>query len=169
MVNLIVAAGARGEIGIGNKLIEKSAIDLRFFRRKTQGNIVIMGRKTLESINHALPMRQNIVITRDKTFYWPGVYVRYTISEAFEQAKTIAKEGGCEIFVIGGAEIYRQFLEGNLIDRIYLTSIGRFYPEADKFISLPTDWREIERRKEIDNGVDMEFITLERPIVKSPA
>ena len=122
----IVAASANNVIGVQNKLPWNIPEDLKFFRDKTRGHTVIMGRKTFESLGSPLPKRLNIVISRSQNF--KGVLMASTIDEAIKKAQK--EESANEIFIIGGGEIYKQSL--NKVQKIYLTRIHKNY-EGDTF------------------------------------
>jgi|SRR3989338_4961275 len=142
MISLIAAVSAGNVIGHANNLPWHIPEDIAYFKKLTIGKIVLMGRKTWESIPakfRPLPKRKNIVITRQPNYPVPaGVAVFATIKAA------LSAHAGEEIMVIGGAEIYRQ-----TIDRaatLYITHIRRefagdtFFPEIDKNV-----WHEAER------------------------
>ncbi len=124
--------------------------DFAYFKQKTSGHAIIMGRKSLDALGKPLPKRTNIVITRNSDFQFDGVTVVGTLEAAIaaaEQAEAGHEQAGggpAEIFVIGGAEIYALALP--VANRIYLTEVQRPYdgnaafPEFDKTI-----WHEISR------------------------
>ena len=116
MVSLIVAASANGVIGRGGELPWHLSDDLKRFKQLTMGKPIVMGRKTHESIGHALPGRQNIVLTTQSDFVAKGCDV---VSSA-EAAIAVAGDAA-EIMVIGGSDIYELFLP--LAERIYLTRV----------------------------------------------
>jgi len=128
MINLIVAVDSKWGIGNQGKLLASVPADMRFFKETTTGNVVIMGRKTLESFPGGRPLanRDNIVITSDPNFEREGVIVTHSPKEALEAAKRFKKE----IYVIGGGQIYEEMLD--LCDRAYVTYICRSY-EADTY------------------------------------
>lgn len=160
--HLIVATGENGEIGIGNELLGHFPTDMAHFKEKTLHSVVIMGRKTFESLRiKPLPKRENIVITRNENFSYPGVYAAHSVEEATGKARDLSA-GKCPVFVIGGAEIYREFIRNEGIDRIYLTKIHKSFEQADQFIELPDNWRVTESKSVFADGVDMDFVTLER-------
>ncbi|MAH85073.1 MAG: hypothetical protein CBB68_12565 [Rhodospirillaceae bacterium TMED8] len=135
--SLIVAMAENRVIGIQGEIPWYVSADLKYFKQITMGLPVIMGRKTYESIGKALPGRRNLVITSSQVFAPPDADVVHDIQSAFKQARAIAKiEGGEEIFVIGGSEVYAQCL--GEADRIYLTLIHGdfpgdvFFPELDE-------------------------------------
>ena len=119
--------------------------DFAYFKQKTSGHAIIMGRKSLDALGKPLPKRTNIVITRNPDFRVEGVIVVNTLEAALNAAKEAeATHETPELFVIGGAEIYTLALP--VADRIYLTEVHREYdgnasfPEFDK-----NEWREVSR------------------------
>ncbi len=123
-INIIAAVGKNNELGKDGDLIWKISEDLKFFKQKTMGQDIIMGRKTFESLPRILPGRKHIVITR-KPEIIPEVAVCDNIQELIEKYQT--KEG----FIIGGASIYSQFIENAY--KIYLTEIDAECKKADVF------------------------------------
>lgn len=124
-VSIIAAVGKNRELGKNNELIWHFKEDMKFFRETTSGSAVIMGRKTFESLPKALPGRKNIVITSTPAYNAPGAMTAGSITEALKMAQ------GSEIFIIGGAKVYEQFLP--LCDKIYLTEIEAECAAADTF------------------------------------
>src|SRR3990172_6612257 len=121
IISSIVAVSENNVIGKDNTLVWHLPDDIQFFKDKTVGHCVITGRKNYESIPvkfRPLKGRTNIVITRQKNYDAKGAVVVNTIEKAIEVAK---KAGEKEVFIIGGAEIYRQTTE--MIDKLYLTRI----------------------------------------------
>ncbi len=141
ILSIIVAAAENNVIGKDNSLIWHLPADMKFFKEKTKGHAVITGRKNYESIPEKyrpLPDRTNIVITRQLDYNAKGAIVVNSIDEAIEYAQThFATQ---EVFIIGGAEIYKQTI--STCHKIYLTRIHHtfngdaFFPE----LSL-TDWQ----------------------------
>lgn len=115
MISLIFGISRNHIIGQNNKLPWHIPADLAYFKRVTLGHPVVMGRKTYESIGKPLPGRNNIIITRDESFSADGCTICRSINEVLE----LASDG--EIFIIGGAEIYRQFMP--FADKMYITFI----------------------------------------------
>ena len=117
-------------IGKDNGLPWKVPADLQFFKKVTMSKPIVMGRKTFESIGRPLPGRKNIIITRDKNYQAEGCEVCFSIEQAIEKAGEVE-----ELMVIGGANIYQQFLDR--ADRLYMTRVlGEFegdawFPEVD--------------------------------------
>jgi dihydrofolate reductase len=118
IVSIVSAMASDQVIGIENQLPWHLPEDLRHFRLLTLGHPVIMGRKTYESIGRPLPKRINIVVTRNPSYLAPGCIVAQSLPEALSLAAEHDKD---EVFVIGGAEIYRESFE--FADRLYLTEI----------------------------------------------
>lgn len=141
MISIIVAVANNNVIGKDNSLIWHLPADMKFFKEKTSGHCIITGRKNYESIPEKfrpLPNRTNIVITRQKNYVAPGAIVVDSIEQAIEKA---VATGDSEIFIIGGAEIYKQCM--HLAKRIYLTQIHHTF-EGDAFfpeLNL-NEWKE---------------------------
>lgn len=148
-------------IGVDNTLPWRLPADLRHFRQLTTGHHVIMGRRNYESIGRPLPERINIVVTRNSAYQAPGCRVRHSLEEALDDTGDDP-----EVFVIGGAEIYRQALPR--ADRIYLTLVhaqvpgDTYFPEFDR-----GEWKEVRRtRHEADekNPYACSFTVYDREI-----
>ncbi len=109
----VVAMDQQHCIGKGNELPWHISADLKHFKEITQGGVVLMGRKTLESMGRTLPKRVNWVITRDNNWQFEGTKVAYSIEDALKQAVSDVKasEKPNTIFIIGGGEIFKQTLE----------------------------------------------------------
>lgn len=138
-ISLIAAMAENRVIGANNALPWRLPADLKHFRRLTSGHHIIMGRRNYESIGKPLPDRTNIVVTRNTDYRAPGCLVRNSIEEALA-----AVRNDSEVFIIGGAEIYRQVLDR--ADRLYLTLIhasiegDTYFPEFNGH-----QWQEISR------------------------
>ena len=141
-ISLIVARAKDNAIGKDNDLLWKIKDDLKLFKNTTAGHVVIHGRKSFESIGFPLPNRSNIIITRNKDYKAEGAFVTYSLSEAIELGKKL--EMNDEIFILGGAEIYRQSLD--LVDRMYLSEVDSKFPEADAYFpELNMDgWKQVK-------------------------
>ncbi|MEX2188778.1 MAG: dihydrofolate reductase [Pirellulales bacterium] len=142
MLSILVAVSDTGVIGRDGELPWRLSADLRRFRRMTTGHAIVMGRKTYESIGRPLPERTNIVVTRQPAFTADGVVSAPDIDAAIRTAQTIHGAED-EVFVVGGAEIYRQTLDR--ADRLYLTRVhanvaGDTYLPAIDF----NHWRLVE-------------------------
>jgi dihydrofolate reductase len=156
----IVAAAQNGVIGVNNGLPWNIPEDMKFFREKTTGKAMIMGRKTFESVGHPLPNRLNVVVTRNKDYKAEGAHVFQTLQEAIEFCKTQTDKYGDEIFIIGGGEIFKDSMD--IVDVIYLTRIYKFYPGDIVYPELdPNIWEEVERRDR-EEPVRFSFLTYKR-------
>ena len=133
-MKLIVAADRNWAIGKNNKLMWSIPADMKFFRETTQGNVVIMGRKTLESFPQGQPLknRVNIVITRNPSYKVKDAVVVHSVEEAIEESR---KYDG-DVFVIGGESIYRAMLpycDTALVTRIdYAYEADTWFPNLDE-------------------------------------
>lgn len=126
---MIVAVGRNREIGFKNKLLWELPEDMAHFKKITTGHVVILGDRTFESIGKPLPNRTSIVISLKKDYQVPeGCYLVHSIDDAIAKARELDPEG--EVFVIGGATIYRLFLPH--ADKLYITEVDDA-PEADTF------------------------------------
>lgn len=162
MISLIAAIGKNNELGKNNQLLWNMPADMKHFRDTTRGHTVIMGRKTFESIGKPLPNRKNIIITRDKTYLRHGVDVVHSLDEAIKLTKVSTTE---EIFIIGGAEIYKQGIA--VADKLYITHVNANFPEADTFFPeiIPILFLETskeEHKKDRENPSDYTFSIYER-------
>ena len=131
-MNLIVAADNNWAIGNEGKLLTSIPGDMRFFRQMTMGNVVVMGRKTLESFPNQRPLkdRTNIVLTHRADFSKDGVTVVHDMEE-------LKKYKDKDIFVIGGGKIYEELLA--LCDTAYVTRIDEEYRADTWFPNLDAD------------------------------
>lgn len=124
-ISMIAAIGKNNELGRGNDLIWHFREDMKFFKETTTGNTVIMGRKTFESLPHALPNRRNIVITGNKDYVAEGAELADSIEGAIELSKND------KVFIIGGGKIYKEFLP--YAQKLYLTEIDGECEDADVY------------------------------------
>ena len=160
MVSLIVAVGARNEIGKDGRMPWHLPADLRHFKARTLGKPVLMGRRTLAAIGRPLPQRRNLVLTRDTAFQAPGCETVASLEDAIARSAPAP-----ELMVIGGGEVYR--LAWARAERIYLTRIAADIDGADTFFPEwdGAHWRETsreDRRADPQNPYDYSFITLEK-------
>ena len=159
MVSIIVAIAQNGTIGDKNSLLWHIKEDMRFFRTTTSGHAVVMGRKSFESLgSRPLPKRTNIVITRaDRAF--EGALTAHSLEEAIRLA-----EGDEEIFIIGGAQIYREALR--VADRMYITRVMHDYEGDTSFPDIDLSEWELVAEEKHDRGEEYEypfaFLTYER-------
>ena len=156
-LSAIVAMAANRCIGLGNALPWRLPADLKRFKQLTLGHTLVMGRRTYESIGRPLPGRTTVVVTRQSGYAPEGVRVAHSL----EQALALAE--GDEVFIAGGADLYRQTL--GTVDRLYLTRIERdyagdtFFPEVDL-----SGWRLVseEHHPATPSEPPFSFLTYER-------
>ncbi|XJZ25878.1 dihydrofolate reductase [Bacillota bacterium Lsc_1132] len=155
MISFIWAMDENRVIGKNNQLPWRLPEDLKFFKRVTMGHPVAMGRKTHESIGRLLPGRENIVITRNTDFFCEGCTVFHSVEGFVSYANQLDEE----VFVIGGAEIFRSLLR--FASRFYITYIHEqfdgdtFFPPIDL-----SNWELLSREKGLkneQNPFDYEF------------
>lgn len=157
-VTLIVARAQNGVIGRGGTLPWHLPADLRRFKALTMGSVMVMGRKTFESLPGVLPGRMHVVITRDRSWRADGAEVAHDAEEALRIA------GNEPVSIIGGAEIFASFLP--LAERIELTEVLADVL-GDTRLSDPRQsgsWREVSREEHDaqDGRPPFRFVTLER-------
>lgn len=142
MISLIVAMDENRVIGFENKMPWYLPADLAHFKKTTTGHPIVMGRKTFQSIGRPLPNRTNLILTRDQSFRAEGCQVIDNIEVVLEKSK---KE---DVFVIGGAEIYQQFLP--YAEKIYSTQILESFQGDTFFPPLTDEWQlvSIEKHEE---------------------
>lgn len=116
-----------GCIGKDNAIPWSCPEDMKFFRERTEGNVVLMGRKTFESIGRPLPNRRNVVITRDRNWTHEGVEVIHTLNNIDLHFKSEERD----VFIIGGSEIYKQLLPQT--HELYLSRINTEVVDGDAF------------------------------------
>lgn len=137
IISQIVAIGENYAIGKDNQLLWHYPEDLQYFKTKTLNKVMIMGRKTFDSLGKPLPKRHHIVISRRppaaEYLNHPRVQFVTTLAEALELAKSAHSKiipPPDDIMIVGGAEIYKLSLD--ITDRIYLTRINKSY-DGDTF------------------------------------
>lgn len=153
---LIAARARNGVIGAHNTLPWRLPEDLKYFRTRTLGHPIVMGRKTWDSLGRALPGRRNLVVSRQVGWATAGAETFASLEAA------IAACGEEDVFVIGGAQLYAAALP--IATRLYLTEIDAdfegdaFFPDFDR-----AQWREVARELGVsDTGLRYAFVTLER-------
>jgi dihydrofolate reductase len=160
MISFIVAMDENRVIGKDNQLPWHLPEDLKFFKRVTMGHPIAMGRKTHESIGRILPGRENIIITRQSTYQREGCTVFNSVGDFVDYARRTNDE----IFIIGGAEIFKETFQH--ADRLYITHINdkfegdTFFPEFDE-----SEWELISSEqglKDEKNPYDYEFKIYDR-------
>ncbi len=140
-ITIIAAIAENNALGKDNDLIWHLPADLKRFKKVTSGHHILMGRNTFESIGKPLPNRTTVIITRNKNYKAAGCIVVDSIEKAIEVAKDDP-----EIFIIGGAQIYKQTMTSDLVDQLDITKVHHsfeadvFFPEIDTSV-----WEETSR------------------------
>lgn len=161
-ISIIVAKAKNDVIGKDNELIWKLSSDLKLFKKLTTGHHIIMGRKTYDSVGRPLPNRTSVVITRNKNFSLPeGHIIAYSLEEAIQIC--IGKHLD-KVFIIGGAEIYKQALP--LADELLITHVDAM-PDGDAFFPPidPEKWQVISSEhyeKDKNNQYSFDFVVYKR-------
>ena len=136
-LSLIVAMAKNRVIGANNRIPWHLPDDLKMFKRLTMGHHIVMGRKTYESIGRLLPGRTTVIVTRQRGYVVAGAIIAHSLHDAINAA---ARDD--EIFVIGGAELFREALP--IADRIHLSLVDAepagdtWMPEFDR-----SQWAEV--------------------------
>lgn len=155
----VVAMDQQHCIGKGNDLPWHISADLKHFKEITQGGVVVMGRKTLESMGRALPKRVNWVITRDPDWAFTGTKVAYSIEDALSQAVADVKdsEKPDTIFIIGGGEIFKQTMA--IADRLELTHVELDVQGDAHYPEIPAAFQKVSAEQHLDDktGIAFEF------------
>lgn len=160
MISLIWAMDDNRVIGKNNQLPWHLPEDLKFFKKTTIGHPIAMGRKTHDSIGRSLPGRENIIITRNKDYSSDGCTVLSSVEELIQYSKDQNKE----IFVIGGAEIFKAVFP--FADRLYITKIYHTFEGDTYFPEIDMDQWNLEFNepgiKDEKNPYDYEFFIYDR-------
>ncbi|MGC4019086.1 MAG: dihydrofolate reductase [Muricomes sp.] len=155
-MNLIVAADKNWAIGYNNKLLVSIPSDMKFFREKTTGKVVVMGRKTLESFPNGLPLknRTNIVLTGNKKYHVKGAVVVHTLEGLLKELEEYNSE---DVYVIGGDSVYRLLLP--YCDTAYVTKIDHAFQADTYFPNLDelSEW-ELTEEGEEQTCFDLEYM-----------
>ena len=162
---LIVAVAENGVIGSNGAIPWRLKTDLQRLKALTMNKPIVMGRKTFVSLRRPLPGRTNIVVTRDANFRAAGAVVTTSLADAHAIATGDAlRRLATEIAVIGGAEIYAQWMD--IADRLEITEVHA-RPKGDTYFAAiePADWEEVARVRNSsgpDDGADFSYVTYRR-------
>lgn len=164
-MNAIVVVDKNWAIGRDGDLLVHLPGDLKYYKEKTTGNVTVIGRKTLESFpgGKPLPNRVNIVITRNPDYEAEGCIICRSKEEALEKIKEYDTE---RVFIAGGAEIYKQFMDD--CDHFYVTKIDEAY-EADRYfpnldeMGYEVTW---ESPVQEEKGITYRFLRYSKPCHK---
>ena len=155
-MNAIAAVDANWAIGNKNRLLTSIPADMKFFREKTMGHVVVMGRKTLESFPNGLPLknRVNIVLTANRSYKVKDAIIVHTKEELLEELK---KYDSNELYVIGGGSIYEMLIP--YCDTAYITKIDHAYDADTYFPNLDEDpeW-EMTKISDEQTYFDLEYV-----------
>jgi len=152
---MICAVGKNMSIGCKNKLLWDIPNDLQHFKKITLGHTVVMGDRTYESIGRPLPGRKNIVVTLDEGYQAPGCEISHSLEDLLAESKKTEEE----VFIIGGATIYR--LAMPYADKLYLTLVDDAPGYADVFFPDYSEFsKEISREEHEENGFKYSFVEL---------
>lgn len=161
MISLLVAMDNNQVIGFENDMPWHLPNDLKYFKEKTTGQTIVMGRKTFDSIGRALPNRRNIVLTRGHADFPEGIEVIHDINFIQSWEKENPDK---ELFVIGGGHLFEQVLP--YADRMYITEINEEFPGDTYFPSIQSDdWiltSKIQGQKDEKNPYDYSFLQYDR-------
>lgn len=161
MITIIAAIAKNNALGKDNDLIWHLPADLKRFKKVTSGNYILMGRNTFESIGKPLPNRTTIIITRNNSYFKDGCLIANSVEQAIEMASEEK-----QIFIIGGAQVYKEAIEKELIDTLDITHVHQefeadvFFPEIDLTI-----WEEVSRedfKADEKNIYDYSFVSYRR-------
>lgn len=166
IISAIAAVADNGTIGINGDLPWHLPDDLKYFQRITQGHHVITGRKNYESIPpkyRPLKDRVNMVVTRNPAYEAAGAVVIGSVEEGLRIA---AQANEPEVFIIGGGEIFREAMQGGIVDKLYLTLVHAEISGDTHFPSIdPTAWQELSRvhhQADDRHAHSFSFVVLER-------
>ena len=135
-MNMILSADNNWAIGLNNKLLVSIPADMKFFRQTTTGNVVVMGRKTLESFPGGQPLknRTNIILSHNPDYKVKGAIVCHSVEEVLEELKKYNSE---DVYIIGGDSIYKAFLP--YCDVAHVTRTDHVYDADAWFPNLEED------------------------------
>ena len=156
-VKIIVAVTENDAIGKNGKLLFSLKGEMKHFKDTTSGSVVIMGKKTYESIGRALPNRENIVLSRTKGVDSENIHWRTSLEDAILFAEQNYKDK--DIFIIGGGSLYKETLEKDYADLIYLTRIKQRVNDADTFfpkLDYSKEW-EVKDVKSCSEGYGKDY------------
>lgn len=166
ITSLIVAVAENNVIGKDNDLIWRLPKDLKYFKEKTLGHHIITGRKNYESIPEKyrpLPDRTNIVLTRQEAYAPKDCITLHSLQDALNYAK---KNNETEVFIIGGGQIYKEAIDNDLADRLYVTHVHQSF-EGDTFFPTidESKWKVVSKEKTLPdekNSYPFTFVVYEK-------
>ena len=164
MITIIAAIAKNNALGKDNDLIWHLPADLKRFKNITSGHHILMGRNTFESIGKPLPNRTTIIITRNKNYFKDGCLIAHSLEEAIDLV-----DNDEAIFIIGGAQIYKEAIEKDLVDQLDITQVHHefeadvFFPKIDSKI-----WEETSRedfKADEKNKFDYSFLSFKKKTI----
>jgi len=163
MLIMIAAIGKNNELGKENRLIWNFSKDMNFFREKTKNSVIVMGRKTFDSLPKILPNRKHVVLSKEKSFNKvldENVVVMENKEKLLKYCKELAQTE--DVFVIGGASIYAMFLP--MAGRMYLTEIDAEDSNADVYFPeiRESEWEKTILTEEEENEIRFSFVEYNR-------
>ena len=155
-LTIIAAIGKNNELGKNNDLIWSLPNDLKFFKEKTTGHTIAMGKNTFYSLGRVLPNRKHVVFAEEGIKFPSEVTVFHSLEDFLNNYKS-----DDEIFIIGGASIYSQFI--NHVNKMYLTEVD---DEADADVYFPKfnkdEWKKTIIYSNSDNGINYTHVLYEK-------
>jgi|ERR1035437_1338077 dihydrofolate reductase len=161
IISIIAAVAENYVIGKDNKIPWYLPADFKYFKEKTTGHCIIMGRKTYESIGKPLPNRTSIVITKQKDYEAPGCFIAYSLEAAIDLCRDTEQS---EAFIIGGKQIYDQALKYS--NKLYITKVhaevegDTYFPEFSQNEFLLTS--SVENKADEKNIYNQTYLTYEK-------
>ncbi|KKQ35519.1 MAG: Dihydrofolate reductase [Microgenomates group bacterium GW2011_GWA2_37_6] len=165
MISIVAAIDEKRGLGKNNDLLFRIPQDFKRMQKLTKGHSIIMGRRTFESVGRVLPDRTNIVISRNPSLSDISIYHASnlifcsSLEEALRQAQ--GKPGAEEIFIFGGGQVFKEVIEKNLVDCLYLTIVEGDYG-ADTFFPDYSMFRIIKEEQGSDSNYKFNFLTLQK-------
>lgn len=149
LFSIIVAIGKNNEIGKNNKLLWHIPEDLKKFKEITLGKTVVMGRNTFESIGGPLSNRHNIVLSKDLKLFSNNYNEKLEICDDFSKIVEKYKNSDDEVFIIGGAQVYKKTLELGIVEKLYISHIDFSDNEADTYFPEIdfSMWKKVEEEE----------------------
>lgn len=166
MVSIIAAVGKNGVIGKEGALPWHLSGDMKWFKEKTTGHPIILGRRSFEPRCKLLPNRTTIIVTHQQDYEFPGATIARSLADAIQMAESAP--GAEEVFIIGGGQIYTAALQENLVDRMYLTHVDAevsgdtFFPDFNI-----ANWKVSELQEyKADERNDYDFVVKQYERIK---
>ncbi len=163
-VSIIAAIDEKRGLGKNNDLLFKIPEDMKRLREITTGHPLVMGRKTFESLGRLLPNRTHIVITRDTLKIEKLAYHPEAVVVSLEDGIDVGKksDGGDEVFIFGGGQVFKEAIEKGMVDRLYLTIVEGDYGADIFFPEYPEFTKIVSEEKRESDGFKYKFLTLEK-------